>query len=148
MPATETIHCIHACNSLLRGEISAIETYTQAIDRFRELAESALLEDIRREHVTSANQLRELVRALGGLPSNDSGPWGAWAMTVEGIARFLGPKPALKALLEGERLGQEEYEDALDNDDMVPEATEIIREDCLPRLRNHSRILRSLIAAQ
>ena len=35
MNTTTTDKCIEACNSLLRGEISAIETYNQAIEKFR-----------------------------------------------------------------------------------------------------------------
>jgi hypothetical protein len=32
---SDTEHCIKVCNSLLRGEISAVETYDKAIEKYR-----------------------------------------------------------------------------------------------------------------
>src|SRR5690606_31544821 len=89
MRATQTEHCIDICNSLLRGEISAVETYTQAIEKFRDEPEVSLLEDIRRDHVESANRLRQNIHTMGGQPSNDSGAWGTWAKGVEGAAKLM-----------------------------------------------------------
>jgi demethoxyubiquinone hydroxylase (CLK1/Coq7/Cat5 family) len=148
MSTTHTEQCIDVCNSLLRGEISAIETYTQAIARFRGEPEVTTLEDIRRDHITSANRLRENVHEMGGTPSNDSGAWGAWAKTVEGAAKLMGDSVALKALQEGEEHGEKEYEDALENDDVLPGCKEMIRVELLPASRRHVAMLRRLAKAQ
>jgi uncharacterized protein (TIGR02284 family) len=148
MNTTHSDHCIDVCNSLLRGEISAIETYTQAIEKFRGEPEVSLLEDIRREHVSSANRLRENVREMGGSPSNDSGAWGTWAQTVEGVAKLMGDGTALKALQEGEEHGEKEYREALDDAEVLPGCKEMIRHELLPRQVRHIGMLRDLRRAQ
>jgi uncharacterized protein (TIGR02284 family) len=144
MKTTHTEHCIDVCNSLLRGEISAIETYTQAIEKFRDDPEAAFLEGFRRDHIDSANRLRENVRDMGGEPSNDSGVWGTWAKAVEGTAKVLGDSAALKVLQEGEEHGRKEYEAALENDDVLPTCKEMIRVELLPRQLSHIARLRGL----
>ena len=136
--------CIDVCNSLLRGEISAIETYSQAIHRFGDATDVTLLENLRRDHITSANRLREYVREMGGEPSNDSGVWGTWARMVEGAAGLIGETAAIKALQEGEEHGEKEYEAALENDDVLPEFQELIRADLLPWQRQHISTIRGL----
>ena len=141
-------HCIDACNRLLRGEISAIETYTQAIYKFSSEPVVALLEGMRHEHIISANRLRENVREMEGTPSNDSGAWGVWAMAVEGAAKLMGNAAALKALQEGEEHGEKEYEEALEDDQVLPGCKEMIRTELLPRQRRHIATLRGLAKAQ
>ena len=141
---TTTDHCIDVCNSLLRGEISAVETYTQAIDKFRNDPEISTLEQIRSEHVESANRLRENVRSMGGAPSNDSGAWGAFSKMVEGAAKLMGSSAALKGLKQGESYGKNNYEDALRNDDVMPGCKDMIRRELLPRQVRHLELLDQL----
>jgi rubrerythrin len=101
----------------LRGELSAVETYTQALEKARSDPErgsemqqlSRILEDHRR----AATQLRTLVQQMGGTPSEDSGAWGAWSKTVMGAAKMFGDAAALKALKEGEESGLKDYRDAM-----------------------------------
>lgn len=139
-----TEHCIDVCNSLLRGEISAIETYSAAIHKFEKEPSVSVLEDIRREHILSANRLRENVHSMGGEPSTDSGAWGTWAKAVAGAARLVGEGAAIKSLLEGEEHGEKEYKEALEDDEVLPGCKDMIRAELLPRQRNHIAALRSL----
>jgi uncharacterized protein (TIGR02284 family) len=148
MHNSDTDHCIAVCNRLLRGEISAIETYTQAIEKFRQSPEASLLEDMRRDHVASANRLRTNVREMGGEPSNDSGAWGAWAATIEGAAKLIGDSTALKALQEGEEHGEKEYRDALADEHVLPIHRDIVQRELLPRQLRHISMLRDLQKAQ
>lgn len=148
MSTTQTEQCIDACNSLLRGEISAIETYTQAIDKFRGESEVATLAEIRREHIDSANRLRHNVREMGGEPTTDSGAWGTWAKAVEGTAKLMGETAAIKALLEGEEHGQKDYESALKSDEVLPGCKDMIRSELLPRQVSHIATLRTLMKTQ
>jgi hypothetical protein len=143
-----TDHCIDVCNDLLRGELSAIETYTQAIDKFRGAPETTLLEDFRRDHVTSANRLRENVRDMGGTPSSSSGAWGTWAAAVEGAAQQFGPGLAFKALRKGEEHGEKDYADALKDEDVMSSCKEMIRVEFLPRQQRHISTLRNLSASR
>src|SRR5215471_17594163 len=67
-------------DKLLRGELSATETYRQALgkisDKWGNDAKFQQLTQIQREHEQAARELRGLIERLGGIPSNDSGAWG------------------------------------------------------------------------
>jgi uncharacterized protein (TIGR02284 family) len=110
---------IDQLNSLLRGEISAVETYKQAIEKVDDehASDAAALRAIAQEHGEHAQALRDEVRRLGGEPDDSSGAWGAWAKTIEGTAKIFGDTSALKALKEGEEHGLKDYEEALDDVD-------------------------------
>lgn len=106
-------------NSCLRGELAAIETYRQALDKSRSQYGSdpkfQQLEKMLRDHEQAATELQSLVRQKGGEPDTDSGAWGAWSNTVMGTARLLGDRAALKALKEGEESGIKQYRALLDD---------------------------------
>lgn len=108
-------------NSCLRGELAAIETYRQALEKSRSEygtdPKFQQLEKMLRNHEQAATLLQSLVRQKGGEPDTDSGAWGAWANTVMGASRLLGDKAALKALKEGEESGVKQYRSLIDNTD-------------------------------
>ncbi len=64
-------------NSLLRGEISAAETYRMAIDKVvdseKMISNAALLRQIQAEHGRAAQALRDRIRELGGEAVDSSG---------------------------------------------------------------------------
>ena len=132
-----TDECIDICNSLLRGELSAVETYTQAIAKFESDPERQALEGIRSEHERSVNRLREHLADMGAAPAPDSGAWGSFAKAVEGTAKLLGESPALMALEEGEEHGINEYEEALRHPGVMSEIKSVIRGELLPALSEH-----------
>jgi hypothetical protein len=98
-------------DSLLRGELSAVETYRQAYEKFPLPA----LQELLASHGDSAVRLRQHIERNGGEGSKSSGPWGAFAKLVEGTAKALGEAAAFKALKEGEEHGLKEYLEALPN---------------------------------
>lgn len=67
---------VDTCNALLRGEISATETYSQALGKFVTSPEVQHLSRIRSDHEESAVALREHILECGGEPSTGSGIWG------------------------------------------------------------------------
>ncbi|CAN5427349.1 hypothetical protein BH23VER1_BH23VER1_25120 [soil metagenome] len=149
MSSTETVeHCIEVCNSLLRGELSAIETYTQAIDKFSGDPEVATLSRIRAEHEASAQRLSSNVVTMGGTPSTDSGAWGNFAKTVEGAAKLFGDTSALHGLQSGEEYGRGNYESALEDENVMPDCKSMISGELLPRQLEHIRTLKMLKDAQ
>src|SRR5687768_8280690 len=87
-----------ALDSLLRGEISAAETYGQAISKVEGRPEADTLRSIRDDHVAAANALRRHVVARGEEASTSSGAWGSFAKAVEGTAKLFGNASAFKAL--------------------------------------------------
>jgi rubrerythrin len=141
-----THECIDVCNSLLRGELSAIETYNQALEKFENDSERSVLRTIQNDHQSSAGRLREHLIDMGAEPSTESGAWGAFAKAVEGAAKMLGESPALAALKQGEEHGIDEYEEALRNTDVMDEIKTVIRQELLPPLSEHIAALDRLRA--
>lgn len=136
--------CIEICNSLLRGELSAVETYEQAIEKFSGDSQASPLGKIKAEHLESATVLRSHVQSMGGSPSESSGAWGTFATAVEGTAKILGDSAALAALEQGEEHGISEYRDALEDEDVMEDIKTQIRSKLLPALESHLAILKGL----
>jgi len=128
---------IDTLNCLLRGEISATETYNQALEKFAGKPQEAELRRLRDEHRTTANALRQHVHGHGGEPDTDSGWWGTWAKMVEGTAKVFGETAALKALKEGEEHGVKQYKDALEDRDLSADCKTLIRAQFLPQTEAH-----------
>ena len=126
-----------ALTALLRGELSAVETYDQGTGKFEDQTVLADLRQIREEHAHAVGVLRAKVVESGGEPPESSGPWGAFASAVTGAAKALGPATALSALRQGEEHGINEYEDVLRNPDVSPECKDAIRGELLARSRRH-----------
>jgi hypothetical protein len=137
-------------NNLLKNELSATETYRQALDKNRSEygsdAKFQQLSQMLRGHEESAAKLRELVRQEGGTPSTDSGAWGTWSKTVMGTAKLFGDNAALKALKEGEESGIKDYRDVIDDDDTTPMVKDTLRAG-MARNQSHVRELDRLMAA-
>lgn len=105
---------VETLNSLLRGEISAVETYDQALQKLRDdAAIASQLSDCRASHEERVMLLRREVARLGGEPSDGSGPWGTFAKLVEGGAKVFGKAAAIAALEEGEDHGLKQYREDL-----------------------------------
>src|SRR4051795_11293129 len=113
---------VRQLNSLLRGEISAAETYKMAIDKVADgggstIVSAGLLREIQEEHGRAAQGLRDRIRELGGEASDSSGAWGAWAKFTQGTANLFGDASSLKALKEGEEHGLKDYREGADDID-------------------------------
>ena len=137
-------------NRCLRSELSAIETYRQALDRDRSQygtqSEFQRLSAILGEHEDAASRLRQAIQQEGGAPSTDSGAWGTWSKIVMGAAKLFGDKASLKALKEGEESGFKEYERAQRESDLPRQLIDLTSE-LMGRQQRHIRELDSLIAA-
>lgn len=134
-------------NSLLRGEISAAETYRMAIDKIADstttVANAGLLREIQEEHGRAAQGLRDRIRELGGEASDSSGAWGVWAKTVQGTMNLFGDASSLKALKEGEEHGLKDYQEALDDVDAA--SAQLIQNQLIPAQQRHINLLDQLI---
>lgn len=140
-------HCdLDAMNALLRGELSAVETYDQAIGTFQQVSSGAELHKIRDDHQQAATALRERVSHFGGTPSEGSGAWAPFASAVTGAAEMIGPAAVLFALKKGEEHGINDYVSALKNPDVNPECKELIRADLLPKCEAHVAELDRIMA--
>jgi len=117
-------------NGFLRGEISAVETYRQALDKLQASPSRVQLEQCRRSHAQRVERLRLEVVRLGGRPEEGSGAWGAFAKLVEGSAKVLGEKAAISALEAGEDHGLKLYRDEMEKLD--PTVRSVIESEVLP----------------
>ena len=135
----------HALNALLRGEMAAVETYTQVLGTSDDQEMIADLQKIRDEHSRAVRLLRDHVVRFGGNPVESPGPWSAFAAVVTGATKGIGPCTALAALRQGEEHGISEYESALENEGINPECHQLMRTDLLPACRKHVEELNSLL---
>jgi hypothetical protein len=136
-------------NNLLKSELSAIETYQQALDKegadpehvtaVNEL--SAILDD----HQRAASRIEAAIRQQGGQPVHGSGAWGTWSKIILGTAQLFGDKAALKALKEGEESGLKEYEEVLGDTD-IPQDQKTLINDLVATQRMHVQTLDGLMS--
>lgn len=144
-----TDETVRQLNSLLRGEISAAETYRMAMDKLSASPDNAshadLLRQMQEDHGRAAQMLRQQIQSLGGEASDSSGAWGAWAQTVQGTMNLFGDASALKGLKEGEEHGLHDYQEALD--DVDNQSAGLIRTQLIPNQQKHIDLLDQLIRA-
>jgi uncharacterized protein (TIGR02284 family) len=132
---------VETLNTFLRGEISAVETYRQAIDHVSDDRIRSQLEDCLHDHEHRVEALRERIEKLGGNPSGGSGLWGTFAKLVQAGADTLGEKAAIQALEEGEDHGLSDYQ--RDMDKTHGEARRFVRMELLPaQKRTHEQLSR------
>jgi uncharacterized protein (TIGR02284 family) len=139
-------HCINVCNSLLRGELSAVQTYDKAIAKFSGEPVVTELKRLCNEHSESVARLQHNVREMGGVPDTDSGTWGAFANTIQSAANLFGAGSAIESLQRGEEHGRRDYQDALEDEGVLPSCKAMIRDELLPRVHRHIATLERLEA--
>ncbi|MBA3495001.1 MAG: DUF2383 domain-containing protein [Gammaproteobacteria bacterium] len=136
-------------NKLLTSELSAIETYQQALEKKGTDpahipaidAMTAILDD----HQRAASRIEAAIRQKGGEPVHSSGAWGTWSTIVMGTAQLFGDKATLKALKEGEQSGLKEYEDFL-GDTRIPQDQNALISDLVATQRRHVQTLDGLMS--
>lgn len=127
---------VEQMNSFLRGEISAVETYRQAIEKVTDVAARLQLEHCRRSHQQRVDLLKERILRLGGTPADGSGIWGAFAKLVEGGAKVFGDKAAIDILEEGEDHGLKDYRSHLEG--LAPDERFFVEQELLAgQLKTH-----------
>lgn len=128
-------------NSFLRGELSAVETYDQCLQKIENPQLGDTLRDLRRSHLERARLLEQKVAQLGGQPSKDTGAWGGFAKLVEGGATVFGEKAAIAALEEGEDHGRDDYK--RDLDELSADCQAFVRGQLMPeQQRTHDTLSR------
>ncbi len=129
-------------NSLLQGELSAVETYTMAIDRVKTPATSAVLTECRSCHADRVANLTQMVKSLGGEPAKSSGPWGAFAKLTEAGAAVFGEGAAVGSIKEGEDQGLATYQSACKH--LEDASGEFVSTNLLPRQERTQKAIAEL----
>jgi uncharacterized protein (TIGR02284 family) len=124
-------------NDLLKGEMTAVETYNQALGKLsQDLTARVDLKQCLASHSERAQRLEEIIRGLGGNPTKRVGLWGTLAKLIQGGAQILGDKAAIAALEEGEDHWLRNYQESLDK--IEPSTARRVRDELLPaQLRTH-----------
>jgi hypothetical protein len=142
------MHYIEILNKLLKNELSATETYRQVLDKLQEnieLGDSEYLGPIYEAHKDVVSILQAQIRQLGGTPCEDSGAWGTWAEILLGGANLLGKNAILQTLQVGEKIGIEDYNQALLNTDLPSDMGSLIESKLLTAQQAHVRTLDRLL---
>jgi hypothetical protein len=151
MEATNLAHDDRICDALadlLRGELAAVETYEQALEKIDGFPDGTRLREIHAEHVYAVNALRSrLAQHTTDIPVS-SGAWGTFAKAVEGVAKLFGNAAALEALHQGEHHGIKEYERAMEKDWLDADVRSLIVSELLPKCRSHVFTLERLMERQ
>ena len=134
---------IDQLNSFLRGELSAVETYRQALQKIGpSSAVASQLEACARSHESRVQMLAQEVLQLGGEPAKTSGVWGTFAKLVESGAQAFGEKAAISVLEEGEDHGRDDYRRDLET--LNAPARRLIEMHVLPEQERTHRTLSSI----
>ena len=128
-------------NSLLRGEVAAVETYRQATEKVTDAHAREVLQQNGVSHAARVQCLRQEIVRLGGEPAEGSGAWGTFAKAVEGSAKLLGDSAAIAALEQGEDRGVKDYCDLCQ--ELPSDLQRVITAELLPeQRRTHEAVVR------
>jgi hypothetical protein len=117
-PITMNNKSIDSLNALLIGELAAIETYDQAIDKLCDDSMPILITN-RTCHLDRLVQLRQRIHALGGTPISISAVWAHFAKLLAGDPELFGRESVAAALEAGEQMALANYQSQLDQLDPV-----------------------------
>lgn len=132
---------ITALNELLRGELSALETYSIALRRRPlEDVDRSILNNLAGDHGLNTRILAREIGELGGVASSDSGTWGR-----AGLEGATAGRDMVLALRAGEAHGLEKYRQALDNLDLPNSTRALILRQLVPRQERHLVALDAMI---
>lgn len=144
------MHNVKTIEKLLKDELSATETYQEALEKFKVSGGQFMSNSIKPilgSHKAAATSLEAQIVKMGGTPQKGSGAWGSWAKLVLEGASLLGKQSTIKVLLEGEKSGQGDYEEALKDSTLTPEVRALIESKLLPAQHDHIRSLGRLLEA-
>lgn len=133
-------------NSLLRAELSALETYQHVLQKTEAKDAGTPVRQICEDHRESAQLLSAQIAELGGQPDNVATTWKNIDVLASGLSQHPLQDPiAIKALIEGERQDEISYEGALDGNALEGETREMVERMLLPRTRSHISTLEKLL---
>jgi Domain of unknown function (DUF2383) len=135
---------VNSLNELLRGVLSAVETYNQVISSVDDSKLNLSLSQMRDEHQRVADTLETQIKSEAGIPSTGSGPWGIFAKAVTGGAKLIGTKASLEALTQGEKHGLSEYEEFIQKGGIDLSTREMVESNLIPLQNKHIRELEQL----
>lgn len=134
-------------DDLMRGEMAAMKAYDTAIKESKNEKEKATLEMLRKDHEKAVSALSKYA---AGKPevledTESAGAWGTFAEAWTKTRSLTGNEGALKALKQGEEHGINEYEEALEDDNVPKALKDQIRAELLPQQKKHIQTLKTFM---
>lgn len=123
-------------NSFLKNELTAVETYSQVIEKSKNPDLTNSLTNLQMSHRKRVDLLRQKIQALGGQPAEGTGIWGGVSKLMQRTSNLFGEKAAISTLEEGEDRGRDEYK--RDVSKLSPELQRFIQDEIMPeQQRSH-----------
>ncbi len=132
-------------NEILRGEMSAKESYDQIFEKIESDAEKKRLKEFKAEHMEAIDFWKHQARVEGILPDKNSGVWGKAVEAFIGTSKLFGNTTALKALKEGEEHGLKSYKKLLESDKLTAFQKDQINKRFVPMQKKHINSLNAMI---
>ncbi len=132
-------------DELIRGEISAVESFDTVINKVKDTSELQELSQIRQDHQSAVETLQRFADSTWDEKTDSSGPWGTFTTAFAGGASFFGDKAAINALKIGEQHGLNEYQEALNDDGVRAEVKAIIRSELIPNQERHLALIENYL---
>lgn len=131
-------------DALLQAEMSAVDTYKQLIEKFREEPGIDQIFAVQRDHRVAVSRLCRHIELHGGKPSETSSPWGPLVKAVAKSAHLFNDAATLKALREGEQNALNEFKEAMEGGTLGDDCIEVIR-PLLVQDRQHVALMNRLM---
>jgi uncharacterized protein (TIGR02284 family) len=132
-------------DDLIRGEMAAVKTYDQVLEKTKDEKERAKLMSIRDDHKNAVTKLKGFANKEVKEDTTSAGAWGAFTKAWTGSAKLFGNETALKALSQGEEHGIREYKEALEDDSIKPELKQMIKTQFLPKQEEHLKTIKTFM---
>ena len=117
-------------NTLLKDELSAVETYAAALHDRSGLSVQTELTRCQRSHETRARILRDKIVMLGGQPAEKPGMMGTWSKLVEKGAAVISNDMVIRALEQSEDHVLHDYQSRIGN--VAPDIRGFLETQLLP----------------
>ncbi len=132
-------------NEILRGEISAVETYDSLLEKIKNSSRHFILKTIREEHFASIRYWRDEALNQGKFPQLDSALWGDMVMLFVEASKSISTKTAIGMILKGEEHGLKNYQSMLDAQFLTVDQKKKIKETFIPNQKDHIGALNSIL---
>jgi hypothetical protein len=132
-------------NQILRGEISATESYQQVMEKLAHDPEAVRLQEFLDDHHNAVTYWKAQVDDKGALADQSSGSWGTAVEAIVGAAKLLGSTATLAALKEGEEHGLKMYERLLESSELTDRNKSYIRDFLIPNQCKHINSLKVMM---
>ncbi len=133
-------------NALLKGELSAVETYSQALPKVENKEIARILSDCLASHKGRVGKLSSAIKNSGGTPVSDSGVWGSWAKALSGGASVFGDDATVAALEQEEDAQASDYEWCLVR--MHGDHRNLVKDELLPEQQRYRSMISQLLSEE